>query len=60
MSTEYPDLVKELKNKDVDVKVSPLMSKGDKFVSFILSLLPFLISFDFCMHLGTECSFSFK
>ena len=43
MSTEYPDLVKELKNKDVDVKVSPLMSKGDKFISFVLSLLPFLI-----------------
>ena len=43
LSTDYPDLIKELKAKDIDVKVSPTITKGDKFISFILSLLPFLI-----------------
>ena len=43
MSAEYPDLIKELKDKNVDVRVSPLITKSDKFVSFILSLLPFII-----------------
>ena len=43
MSAEYPDLIKELKDKNVDVRVSPLITKSDKFISFILSLLPFII-----------------
>ncbi len=43
LSTEYPDLVKELKEKDVDVKVSPVITKSDKIIGTILGWAPFIL-----------------
>ena len=43
LSTEYPDLVKELREKDVDVKVLPIITKSDRIIGTILSWAPFII-----------------
>lgn len=40
---EYPNLVEELRNKDVVVKAVPLVSKSEKFISAIFGWLPFII-----------------
>ena len=43
LSAEYPDLVKELQEQNVAVKVVPLISTSEKVFSYILSALPFFI-----------------
>ena len=43
LSTNYPDLVKELKEKNVEVKVVPVLSTSDKIFSGILGWLPFIL-----------------
>ena len=43
LSTEYPDLIKELQEKSVAVKVVPLISTTDKIVSYAINSLPFVI-----------------
>jgi len=43
LSTEYPDLIKELKQKDVDVKVLPIITKSDKILGTIFSWAPFIL-----------------
>ncbi len=43
LSTEYPDLVKELKEKDIDVKVLPIVTKSDRILGTILGWAPFIL-----------------
>ena len=43
LSTNYPDLIKELKKKNVEVKVVPVLSTSDKIFSGILGWLPFIL-----------------
>ncbi|MBL6664721.1 MAG: ATP-dependent zinc metalloprotease FtsH [Rickettsiales bacterium] len=40
---EYPNLVEELKAKNVEIKAVPLISKSEKFVAGILGWLPFIL-----------------
>ena len=42
LSTEYPELVNILKNNNVEIKVSPIMTKKDRILGTIISWSPFL------------------
>jgi cell division protease FtsH len=43
LSVNYPELIKELREKKVELKVLPLVSKTERVVSVIGNWLPFLI-----------------
>lgn len=43
LSTNYPDLVKELREKNVEVKVIPLISTSGKIIGGLLGWLPFIL-----------------
>ena len=43
LSTDYPDLIKELKDKNVEVKVLPATSKSGRIFGAILGWLPFVL-----------------
>ena len=40
---EYPNLVEDLKLKNIAIKAVPLVSKSEKFIASILGLLPFIL-----------------
>ncbi len=42
LSTQYPDLIKELKDNNINVQVLPAITGKDKATGFVLSLLPFI------------------
>ena len=43
LSADYPDLIKELKENNVNVKVIPLVSTSEKIFGYFLSSLPFIV-----------------
>ncbi|HSQ98112.1 MAG TPA: ATP-dependent zinc metalloprotease FtsH [Rickettsiales bacterium] len=43
LSTDYPDLVKELREKNVEVKVIPLVSTSDRIIGGLIGWLPFIL-----------------
>lgn len=40
---EYPNLVEDLKSKNVQIKAVPIISKSEKFIAGILGWLPFIL-----------------
>ena len=43
LSLNYPDLIKNLKEKNVSFKVLPLLSKKDKVISILINWSPFIV-----------------
>ncbi len=43
LSTDYPDLVKELREKNVEVKVVPIISTSGKIIAGLIGWLPFIL-----------------
>lgn len=43
LATEYPDLVKELRAKNIEVKVTPLVSTSDRIIGGLIGWLPFIL-----------------
>ncbi|MDD2840466.1 MAG: ATP-dependent zinc metalloprotease FtsH [Rickettsiales bacterium] len=43
LSADYPDLIKELREKNVEVKVVPIISTSGKIIAGLLGWLPFIL-----------------